>query len=103
MRLLKNLATGTSLEEDNSGIAQAVPQSVSMAQARKALLGAGLLGAVDAAIAAIAEEATRQRAAIDWEYATEVQRDSPLVAALAPAMGLADAQIDALFTAAAGL
>jgi hypothetical protein len=103
MRLLKNLTTGESAEQDNSGVAQAVPQSVSMAQARKALFGAGLLGAIDAAIAGIADEAERERAAIDWEYAAEVRRDSPLVASLAPALGLGEAQIDALFTAAAVL
>ena len=76
MRLLKNVATGNAVEENNDGEAQAVPQAVSMAQARKALLHGGLLDAVDSAIGAIADEAARQRAAIDWEYATEVRRDS---------------------------
>lgn len=103
MRLLKNVLTGEATLEDNGDVPLAVPQAVSMAQARKALLGAGLLGAVEAAIGAIADEAERQRAAIDWEYATEVRRDSPLVASLAPALGLADAQIDALFAGAGAL
>lgn len=103
MRLLKNVATGNAVEENNDGAAQAVPRAVSMAQARKALLHGGLLDAVDSAIGAIADEAARQRAAIDWEYATEVRRDSALVASLAPALGLAEPQIDALFAAAAAL
>ncbi|MFM9829724.1 MAG: hypothetical protein ACKVOB_13445 [Sphingomonas sp.] len=76
---------------------------VSMRQARLALLGAGLLDDVEAAINGIADAAARTAAQIDWEYATEVRRVSPLVASLGPALGLTDAQIDALFVAAAGI
>lgn len=77
-----------------------VPAIVSMRQARLALLSAGLLANVDAAIAALPSP-QREAAQIDWEYATEVRRASPLIAALGPALGLTDAQIDALFIAAA--
>ena len=77
-----------------------IPKTVSMRQARLALLGAGKLAAVNAAVAAmpgLAGEAAR----IEWEYSGEVHRDKALVKALAPVLGLNDAQLDALFVAAA--
>lgn len=79
-----------------------VPTSVTMRQARIALLGAGKLAAVDAAIDALAEP-TKTAARIEWEYSSEVQRHNGFVAALGPALGLSAAQIDALFIAAAAL
>ena len=42
-------------------------------------------------------------ARIEWEYAATVDRDSPLVAGLVATLGLTDAQLDALFAAAAAL
>lgn len=75
-----------------------IPQSVSMRQARLALLGVGLLDTVEIAIAGAGPAA-----AIEWEYAQEVQRASGLVPAMATALGLTDAQIDALFVQAATL
>lgn len=75
------------------------PEVVSMRQARRALRAAGLLGTVDAAIAAL-PGTEGDDARIDWEFATEVRRDSPLIAQLAPALGLSDAQLDGLFVAA---
>lgn len=79
-----------------------VPEAISMRQARLALLGAGLLGAVDAAIAALPSP-MRDAAQIEWEYATEVRRDSALIAQLGPALGLDDAQVDALFVTAGAM
>lgn len=73
---------------------------VTMRQARLALLGAGLLAPVEAAIAAIGDDAERAAAQIIWEFATEVRRTDPLLAALGPALGLDDAAIDALFAVA---
>lgn len=75
---------------------------VDMCQARLALLGAGLLETVDAAIAAM-PGADGAAARIQWEFLQTVRRDSQLVAQLAPLLGLSDEQLDALFTAAAGL
>lgn len=40
-------------------------------------------------------------AAIEWEYAQDVSRDWPTLLALQGAVGLSDAQLDALFVAAA--
>lgn len=89
-------------EEAAANAAALIPRSVTMRQARLALLGAGKLAAVDAAIDAMGEP-TKTAARIELEYAGEVQRHNGFVAALGPALGLTDAQIDALFVAAAGL
>lgn len=78
------------------------PQSVTMRQARLALLNAGLLTQVEAAIAAM-PGAAGDAARIEWEYALSVERNSPLVASLAAALTLDSSQLDALFTQAAAL
>lgn len=79
-----------------------VPQAVTMRQARLALLGAGLLPMVQAAIAALPSP-QKEAAEIEFEYAQEVQRNHGLVPAMAQALGMTDAQIDDLFFAAAEL
>lgn len=79
-----------------------VPQSVTMRQARLALLDAGLLQSVADAVAAmpgIEGDAAR----IEWEYAQEVRRDSALLASLANSLQMTDMQIDDLFTKGASL
>lgn len=73
-----------------------------MRQARLALLGAGKLAAVEAAIEALPEP-QKTAAKITWEYSQEVQRSNGLVPSMAAALGLTDAQIDALFVAAKAL
>ena len=70
--------------------------SCSMRQARLALLQSGLLAQVDPAIDAMPDP-QRSQAAIEWGYATTLQRHSPFVLALGVALGLDDAQIDDLF------
>lgn len=74
------------------------PGSVSPAQARLALLAAGKLAQVEAIVAS-ADQATQ----IAWNNASVIERNSPTVAALAGALGLTDAQLDDLFTTAAGI
>jgi hypothetical protein len=73
-----------------------IPTSVTMRQARLALLGAGLLDQVNAAI-------TDPAAQIEWEYATTVERNSPLVQNLSIGLGLTEEQLDSLFTTASTL
>lgn len=75
-----------------------VPQSVSMRQARLALLAADLLDDVDNMIKQIG-----RAAAITWEFATEVRRDNELIAAVKESKSLTDEQIDDLFIAASAL
>jgi hypothetical protein len=77
--------------------------TVTMRQARLALLGAGLLDDVDAAIAAIPDETQRRAAQIEWEYAAVVERNNVLIQQLAPAFGMTEQQVDELFATAARL
>lgn len=67
-----------------------------MRQARLALLQQGLLASVDAAIAAL-PDGEREPAEIEWEYGKDVERLSPLVISLMPALGMSDEEIDDLF------
>lgn len=75
-----------------------VPQSITMRQARLALLSAGLLTSVNATVANMTG-AAGQAAQITWEFSSVVNRNDALVLALGPAMGMTGAQMDALFIA----
>ena len=74
------------------------PSIVSMRQARLALLQAGLLPTVSSAIAA-GGDADK----IEWEYAADVDRNSPLVQNMKLGLNLSDADLDNLFTLASSL
>jgi hypothetical protein len=78
------------------------PASVTMRQARLALLAYGILGSVDAAIDAMPEP-DKSEARIEWDYSNEVQRHNGFVAQLGPVLGLTEAQLDNLFALAATL
>lgn len=79
-----------------------VPQSVTMRQARLALLAQGLLSNVDTVINALPEP-DKSAAAIEWEYSQTVERNRPFVLTLGAALGLDSAGLDSLFTLAATL
>jgi hypothetical protein len=79
-----------------------IPQVVTMRQARLALLADGKLADVEPAIATLPSP-DKEAAQIEWEYATDVQRDWPTLLALAPALNLTDSDLDALFIQAATL
>jgi hypothetical protein len=81
---------------------QSVPSSVTMAQARLALLAAGKLDAVAPAIEALPDP-EREAARIKWEYAATVDRTDPFTALLGVAIGLDEQQMDELFIAASGM
>lgn len=83
-------------------VAPVVPAAITMRQARLVLLGAGKLGTVNALIAGM-PGAQGEAARIEWEFSSEVRRQQPLILALAPALGLTTAQIDALFVAGGAL
>jgi hypothetical protein len=104
-----NLQPGVATEQLADGhsdiaafLAPAVPRVVTRRQARRALLDAGLLPSVSVAIAAMPSP-YKERAQIDWDDAQTFDRDNPLLAQLAGALGLDDAALDALFTAAAAV
>lgn len=88
---------GLQLPDEYAAIA-AVPPSVSMRQASRALLEAGLLDDVEALVATLP-----RKYQIDWERASIVQRDNPLVEIVRQQQGMTAAQIDDLFTLAATL
>lgn len=73
------------------------PSSVTMRQARLALLSIGKLADVAPAIAALPPE-QRAVAEIEWEFASTVERESPLIALMAPALELTSEDLDDLFT-----
>jgi sporulation-control protein spo0M len=58
---------------------------------------------VDAVIAQIEDEASRIRAQIEWEYASQFQRAHPLVTTLSAALGLTPEQVDEMWASAAQL
>ncbi len=76
--------------------------SVTMRQARLALLAIGKLNAVDAAINALPEP-QRTAAQIEWDYAASVEKSSPLIQMLAPQIGINSEQLTELFNTAAQL
>lgn len=71
--------------------------SITMRQARVYLLGAGLLEQVDSIVSQ--NEAWK----IEWEYATDVVKNSPLVVALSSQLGLSSEAIDVMFDEASKL
>lgn len=85
---------------DPSLVPVVIPASVTARQARLALLQIGKLDAVSAALTAIPDPAQRTAAQIEWEYATVIERNSPLVTSLAAGLGLTATDIDALFETA---
>ncbi|TAD87684.1 MAG: hypothetical protein EAZ99_16615 [Alphaproteobacteria bacterium] len=75
-----------------------VPDRVSPLAARLALRRAGLLGAVEAALA---QPTTPEEYRIAWEYATELHRTDAMVHAVGTLIGLSEEAVDDLFRAAA--
>ena len=73
-----------------------VVPTITMRQARLALLADGLLDDIEAAI-------TQPDDKIWWDYSTTVERNHPLVDAVLTALGKTKAEIDAMFIAAATL
>ena len=68
--------------------------TLTMRQARLALLGAGLLDEVEATITTPSDR-------IWWDYSTTVERNHPLVNAVLTALGKTEAEIDDMFIGAA--
>jgi hypothetical protein len=75
---------------------------VDMAQARLALLAAGHLATVNAAIAAMTGP-QGDAARIEWEFRARVRRDSALTQTMAATLGLSETDLDELFATAATL
>ncbi len=90
------------IEFGNPGTPSNVPASVTMRQARMALLAQGVLSQVDSAINNLPDP-QKTAARIEWEYSNEVQRNNPFVALLGAALDMNAAQLDDLFIQAKAL
>lgn len=80
--------------------APAVPQSVSRAQGKVALINAGLWPSVLAYVNAIADPTDKALAEVAINDTSTWDRASPTLNAMAYGLGMNDAQLDALLTAA---
>lgn len=74
--------------------------SVTMRQARLALLSIGKLDDVEVAIDALPDP-QKAAARIEWDFAATVEKSSPLIQLLAPQIGIDQVELTALFNAAA--
>lgn len=74
-----------------------IPQVITIRQARLHLLEVGLLDDVEALVA------LDRKSQIEWEYANDVYRQSPLIETVKEAMSLTDEQIDNMFLEASKL
>lgn len=80
---------------------QPVPQSVSRAQGKAALIQAGLWSAVVAYVDAMTDPTEKALAEVALNDTTEWLRTSPFLNAAATALGLTETQLDDLFRMAA--
>jgi len=74
---------------------ESIPKSVTMRQARRAMIDAKIYDKVDAAIKEIGGKSL-----VDWEYSNSFERSNPMLSELGKSLGLTEKQIDALFVAA---
>lgn len=80
-----------------------VPQQITRAQGKAALITMGAWDGVTAYVAAIADPTERALAEVALNDTLTWQRSSPFLNTAAAALGLTPAQIDALFVAAAAI
>ena len=73
--------------------------SVTMRQARIALFSGGYLSSVDSAINSMPSP-QKELAQIEWEHGSTIERISPLVIGLSPALGFDSVAMDGLFVLA---
>lgn len=88
----------TAARETRLASMRQVPEKITPRQVRLLLLQKGMLQNVLTLIAT-QDEATR----ITWEYATEFQRNNPLLKSLATSLNITDQQLDQFFFEASEL
>jgi hypothetical protein len=72
-----------------------VPETISARQIRLWLIGNNIsLASVEAVINSIEDVQLRERTLVEWEYAPYIERNHPLLEALASSLGLTNEQID---------
>lgn len=104
--LYANLQEGLAEEVLNDGDPEVVaflnppeiPQPVTKRQLRLTLVRNGIsLATVDAAIASMPEGIEKQEAQIEWADASTFNRNHPTLLLIASALGLTEAQVDAMW------
>lgn len=88
---------------DGGQIARRVPEKVTARQAVQALISVNKLHLVQPAIDAIADPVQRAMVQAEWDKSQDFERSRPTLIALATAIGLDAAGLDALFIAAEDL
>lgn len=79
------------------------PQSVTIKQARLALIEAGLFEHIEQVIENETDVKLKQTLKTEWEYMLHLERDNALLSKVAKKVGISDMQIDELFIRAAEL
>ena len=88
---------------DGSQIVRRVPEKVTARQAVQALISANKLHLVQPDIDAIADPVQRAMVQAEWDKSQDFERARPTLIALATAIGLDAAALDALFISAEDL
>jgi hypothetical protein len=85
-------------------ITPTVPETISARQIRLWLIDNNIsLTSVETAINGIVDEKLREKTLVEWEYAPYIERNHPLIEALAASLGLTSEQIDQGFIQASVL
>ena len=101
-----NMPNNNVIADYDDGIMEPVPEAASPATIRVALRrlhgisNAALDATVGAILASIPDPGERDDAETLWLYSVSIRRDHPLVAAVAQAFNLTDAQTDEVFRVA---
>jgi len=77
--------------------------TVTMRQARLALLQSGLLPTIETAIDSMTDEAQKAAIKIEWEYAMDVKSDWPWVVTITEGLGMTKTDVANLFELASSL
>jgi hypothetical protein len=81
-----------------------VPETISARQIRLWLIDNNIsLTSVETAINGIVDEKLREKTLVEWEYAPYIERNHPLIEALAASLGLTSEQVDQGFIQASVL
>jgi hypothetical protein len=97
----EEFANWLSTQSEPVALSEEIPQEVTNAQFRVALVLSGIsLAAIDSALTSMSEP-QRSVARSWWDYANNFKRSNSLIAALAPSFGLTPDRVDKLFILAA--